>query len=282
MLALLGVAIEGWSFDARDFHMTLPGSLAMWVGFSMIATTFVSSYLASHLAGVQNRRDGLYHGVTIWGLNWSVISGLAISTLFFVISSLETAVAKTTTSLSEQVGAASALDQNVPNQTGAIRNLRTRIESALRATGKEQLQPKRIKQDVDAIRGQARRGQSTAHITDSILSKLQEKITALDRDAAINVMMSQLGMTRSQAERMVRSIAPIVGPFKKSMLNVKAELRDLANAVMKQGGIAAWWGFLFCLLTFIAALSGGMLGNVKVPSATTPGKSIYHMRRTGS
>lgn len=151
----------------------------------------------------------------------------------------------------------------------------------LRATGREELQPGQVKKDAGAVADKAQSGQSLNQVTDSALSELQQKLTALDRDAAINVMVNKLGMTRPQAEQVAQSTIGVIGPIKQTVENVKEQSVDMANTAVTRIGSAAWWLFLLALLTLGASLGGGSFGTVEDPMLTMEGQSMRDVKRTG-
>jgi len=118
-------------------------------------------------------------------------------------------------------------------------------------------------------------------VTDSALSELQQKLTAFDRDAAINVMVNKLGMTRPQAEQVAESTIGVIGPIKQTMQNVKEQPVDVANTAITQIGSPAWWLFLLALLTLSASLAGDAYGIGEEGMITVEQQSIRDVRRTG-
>ena len=90
MLTLLGLAIGAWSFDLRDSQPMagIPLGTGIWTGVSMLISAFVGGYVAARTAGVSTRMDGLYHGATVWGVNWLVFAWLTTTALSFMIGGL--------------------------------------------------------------------------------------------------------------------------------------------------------------------------------------------------
>ena len=79
--------------------------------------------------------------------------------------------------------------------------LRRQIESTLQATGKRELQPAAINKSVDQLANRAKEGQSIGQVTDSVLEEMQQKLTALDHDAAVNVLVQKAGMASASCSR---------------------------------------------------------------------------------
>jgi hypothetical protein len=108
---------------------------------------------------------------------------------------------------------------------------------------------------------------------------LQQKLTALDRDAAINVLVGKLGMTRPQAEQVAQSTMGALDPIKRTMQNAKEQSVDAATRAINQLGSAAWWLFLLAIVTLGASLGGGSLGRVEEPMLSAEGKPSRETRR---
>lgn len=287
MLTLLGLAIGAWSFDLRDSHPMggIPIGTGIWTGVSMLISAFVGGYVAARMAGVSTRMDGLYHGATVWGVNWLVFAWLTTTALSFMIGGLFTTLGSALQTVGQGVGTAASKiaekgDINVPV---SLEDVRRQVQSVLGATGKEELQPGQIRKDADAATSKAKSGQPLDQVADSALSDLQQKLAVLDRDAAINVMMTKLGMSRTQAEQVVQSTIGVIGPIKQTVQNVKEQSVEMANTALKNMGAAAGWLFLIALLALGATLAGGALGVVKDPVIAMGGEESFRdVRRTGS
>lgn len=283
MLTLLGLAIGAWSIDLRESQaMTgIPLGTGIWTGISMLISAFIGGYVAARLAGAYNRMDGFYHGATVWGVNWLVFAWLTTTALSFMIGGVFSTLGTAIQSVGQGVGTAASKIAGNTNINLSVDDIRRQVESVLRATGKEELQPGQIQKEAGAVTDKAQGGQPLNQVTDSALAELQQKLTALDRDAAINVMMNKLGMTRPQAEQVAQSTIGVIGPIKQTVQNVKEQSVGAANTAITQIGSAAWWLFLLALLTLGASLGGGSFGTVEDPMLTTEGQSMRDVRRTG-
>ena len=76
-------------------------------------------------------------------------------------------------------------------------------------------------------------------MTDSALEEMQQKLTALDHDAAVNVLVQKAGMTEAQAQQVVQSTIGILAPLKDKLQDVKAQSIELGNATLNRVGAAA-------------------------------------------
>ena len=79
--------------------------------------------------------------------------------------------------------------------------LKKQIESILQATQKQELQPGEVKKDAGKVTDQAQGGKPLSQVTDAGVTELKEKLSALDKDAAINVMVTKFGMSRRRRRR---------------------------------------------------------------------------------
>jgi hypothetical protein len=283
MLSLLGLAIGAWSIDLRESEAMngIPLGSGIWAGISMFISAFIGGYVAARLAGAYGRMDGFYHGATVWGVTWLVFAWLTTTALSFMVGGIFSTLGTAIQSVGQGVGTAASKLAGSTNINLSVDDIRQQVESVLRATGKEELQPGQVKKDAGAVADKAQSGQPLNQVTDSALAELQQKLTALDRDAAINVMVTKLGMTRPQAEQVAQSTIGVIGPIKQTVHNVKEQSVGAANNAITQIGSAAWWLFLLALLTLGASLGGGSLGVVKDPLLTVEEQSMRDVRRTG-
>lgn len=286
MLTLLGLAIGAASIDLRESQAMngIPLGTGIWTGVSMLISAFIGGYIAARLAGVHNRMDGFYHGATVWGVNWLVFAWLTTTALSFMIGGVFSTLGSAVQSIGQGVGTAASklADKGTNNIDISAGDIRKQIESVLQATGKPELQPGQVKQDVGALKNNAQSGQSPNQLSDSVLAELQQKLSALDRDAAINLMVNKLGMTRAQAEQTAQSTIGLVGPIKQTMQNVKEQSIDVANTTISKVASAGWWLFLLALLTLGVTLVGGSFGIVDPSLHSVGGTTIQDVRRTGT
>lgn len=266
LFTLLGLAIGAWSIDLREAQPTggIPLATGLWTGMSMLMSAFVGGYAASRLSGASNRTEGLYHGAVLWGVTSVVFAWIGTTALSFMIGGLFTTVGGGLQMLSQGVGTAvSAASAKIPgtgitNLTAA--DLRNQIESVLKATEKPELQPSTVSKDIDKKSAQAREGQSVHKLSDSTIGEIRDKLVAMDRDAAVNVMVNKLGMSEKQAQEVAQTAIGMVASVKETGKEIKEKSMDIGNATMTGVGSAAWWLFVLALLSLGASLTGGALG----------------------
>ena len=266
LFTLLGLAIGAWSIDLREAQPTggIPLATGLWTGVSMLMSAFVGGYVASRLSGSSSRTEGLYHGGVLWGVTSVVFAWLGTTALSFMIGGLFTTVGGGLQMLSQGVGTAvSAVSAKIPgtgitNLTAA--DLRNQIESVLKATEKAELQPSTMKKEIDKKSARAREGQSVQKVSDSTIGEVRERLVAMDRDAAVNIMVNKLGMSEKQAQEVAQTAIGMVASVKETGKELKDKSMDIGNATMTGVGSAAWWLFVLALLSLGASLTGGALG----------------------
>lgn len=265
VLTLLGLAIGAWSIDLKEAQPAggIPLGTGLWTGISMLISAFVGGYVTSRLSGAYLRSDGMYHGAVVWGVNWLVFAWLATTAMSYMIGGVFNVFGSTVQTLAQGVGtavstaASKAGDVNVRASTDDIRR---QIESVLKATGKPELQPGEIKKDVNKVTATAQSGQSLNTVTDSALAEIQNKLTALDRDAAVNIMVNKLGMSQPQAQEVVQSAIGAIAPIREAANTMKERSVDGSNSAIERVGSAAWWLFLLALLSLGVSIGGGAAG----------------------
>lgn len=283
ILTLLGLAVGAWSINLQESQPVqgVPIGTGIWTGISMLIAAFVGGYIAARMGGVSLQSDGIYHGIVVWAVNWFVLAWLATTAMSFLIGGVFNAFGSAVQALSRGVGAAVSQAAGAASLNISMEDLRRQVESVLAATGKPELQPGEVRKDVGQIAGQARGGRPLSEVAESAWMELQQKLTALDRDAAINVLVNRFGVSEPQAREVVRSTIGMVGPIQQAVHNVREQSVDIANRAISTIGSAAWWLFLLGLLTLGLSAWGGALGISEAPPAAATGE-VYgaEARRT--
>ena len=266
VFTLLGLAIGAWSIDLRDVQPAegIPLGTGIWTGISMLVSAFIGGYVTSRLSGAYLRMDGLYHGAVVWGVTWLAFAWLATTALSFMVGGLFSAFGSGLQMLNQGVGSAVSAVAAKATEDGSLTksttDLRKQIESVLTATEKPALQPAAITKDADTVTGQAKSGGSLEQVSDSVVGEIQEKLAAMDRDAAVNVMVNKLGLSEKQAQEVAQSTVGVLASIKEAGKGAKERSMDIGNTAIARLGATAWWLFLFAALSLGVSLVGGFLG----------------------
>lgn len=265
VLTLLGLAIGAWSIDLKAEEPTggVPTGAGIWTGISMLISAFVGGYITARMSGSPLRSDGLYHGVIVWGVNWLVFAWLTTTAMATLLGGVFSAFGSTLQSLGQ--GATTAVSAAASQLSGgnmsiSMDELRRQAESILAATGKKELQPGEIRKDAERVGEASKAGQSPKQMTDSALQELQQKLLALDREAAINVMTTKMGMTEPQARQLVQSTIGFIEPLKEKAQQVKEQSVETGNRALDHVGNIAMWLAALAIITLGLSIAGGMMG----------------------
>jgi hypothetical protein len=272
VLSLAGLGFGAWAIDLHDANPTedIPVGAAVWTGLSMLISAFVGGYVTARLSGSPIRSDGVYHGVVVWGVNWLVFAWLTTTAMATMIGGAFSILGTTLQTVAE------GLSHATPRLVGPVNltseDVRHELDSVLRATGKPELQPDEVRHNAGRAVDKGRRGEAASRITDQSVVELHERLSALDREAAVNLMVNKFGMSDAQARDVVQSTIGLVRPAQGTVRGVKQQASAFgADALDRLGMIALWLSGLALISLVISAL-GGMVGtpdDVWMESGTT-------------
>ncbi|HJT20481.1 MAG TPA: hypothetical protein VJ746_08420 [Nitrospira sp.] len=264
VLTLLGLGVGAWAIDLRDSNPAqgIPTGAGIWTGLSMLISAFIGGYVTARLSGNTDRADGMYHGVVVWGVNWLVFAWLTTTAMSTMIGGAFSVFGTTLQTLGQ--GLSSAASTAVSRMSGNLNvstdDLRKEVESVLRASGKPELQPEEVKKDAGRVAGSAQAGRPLDQVTDSAMAELREKLAALDRQAAINIMVNRFGMSDAQARQVVQQTIGILGPIQETVQNVQQQSAAIGTQALDRLGTAAMWLSIVALITLVVSVIGGLAG----------------------
>lgn len=270
VLTLLGLGIGAWSVDLKEAEPVggVPMGTGIWTGLSMLIAAFVGGFFTARMSGSPLRSDGLYHGVIVWGVNWLVFAWLTTTAMATMLGGVFSAFGTTLQSLGRgatTVVSAAASQLSGGNISISMDELRRQAESILAATGKKDLQPGEIQKDAQRVADASKVGQPPQQITESALQELRQKLMALDRDAAINVMTTKMGMTEPQAKQLVQTTIGFIEPLKDKAQQVKEQSVEVGNRALDRMGTIAMWLAALAIITLGLSVAGGMTGTPEAP-----------------
>jgi len=273
VLTLLGLAIGAWSIDLKDVQSAegIPLGAGLWTGLSLLLSAFIGGYVTARLAGSLDRSDGMYQAAVVWGVTWLVFAWLTTTAMSVMLGGVFSALgsAMQTTGQGVMNVASAALTTMDPKSTVSLSPdaLRQQIQSTLQATGKPELQPAEMNKSADQVTKQAKEGHTPGQVTDAALEELQHKLRAVDRDAAVNVLVQKVGLSQAQAQQVVESTMGMLAPLKDKLQTVKAQSIEVGDATLTRVGAAAGWLVVLGLLSCAMSVAGGAVGTPK-PRAT--------------
>lgn len=270
VLMLLGLGFGAWAIDFRENNPAegLPIGAAIWTGVSMLIAAYTGGYVTSRLSGISTRSDGLYHGIVVWGVNWLVFAWLTTTAMATMIGGAFSTFGSTLQALGQGVSgvastAANKLGDKLEQISWSPQELRKQIEGILAASGKPELQPDQLQQDAGKVAGAARSGASVSQVSDAALSELSSKLAAFDQEAAVNIMVDKMGMTREQANQLIQAtigaLKPIQRTVQDTVSTIKQQSAELGTqAVDRMGTIALWLAIVALMTLGLSALGGAM------------------------
>lgn len=284
-MTLAGLGLGAWAVDLHDASPGegIPVGAALWTGLSMLVSAFAGGYLTARLSGSIHRSDGLYHGIVVWGVNWLVFVWLTTTAMAAMIGGAFSVFGSTLQTVGQALS-----HPDVPAVSGttgrvnlSVDDLRREIESVLRATGKPEVQPEELQRDATRTLDRARQGEPASRIADRSLIDLRDKLVALDREAAVHLMVNKLGMSDSQAKDVVQSTIGLLGPAQDTVRGVRQRATALGAEALDRLGMIALWLSGLALISLVISAIGGMMGTPDevLVDSTTRTESYRDMRR---
>ena len=222
-LSLLGLGIGLDTIDPLREQNLVAGigiGVAIWWLVTMLGSLYLGATVASRLAGIPRRTDGLLHGL----LTWSVVT----LTTFYLLTTAVGGLIGGVTGVAGRAlsGVGSGLAAVAPGAGNAIQgelrdkgidlsDLKHQARLLLRQTGKSELTPENITHQAKAAGREAKdeAGQAAANpqaagdsfddVIDNLTGKAENLGNAADRDAAVNVVMKRTGKSRAESEQIV-------------------------------------------------------------------------------
>jgi hypothetical protein len=262
VLTLAGLGFGAWAIDLHAANPAegIPVGAAVWTGLSMLLSAFVGGYLAARLSGSAERGDGVYHGTVVWGVNWLVFVWLTTTAMSTMIGGAFSIFGTTLQTLGP--GLSNAASAAISRTAGRIRlsveDVRGEIDSVLRATGKPELQPDAVQRDAGRSLEKLRQG-SPGRMTDQSLAELRDKLAALDREAAVHLMVNKFGMSDAQARDVVQSTIGLLGSVEDTLHGAKQRSAALEVEALDRLGMVSLWLAGLALVSLAVSAIGGMI-----------------------
>lgn len=217
LLALLGVAVGLTAVDpsAAEPVGAVPLATGIWTGVSMLVGAFIGGYVAGHMSGLARSMDGMLHGFVSWGattLLYLVLATTAVGAL----------LGGTFRIISQGIQAAAPVAQQA---AGGQQGIANQLSSIISGAG----------------------GQANAES----LKSLQEALSAGDRQAAVNIMVNDMGFEPDTAATTVDRVAPMFS--QQNLQQTAAQATDVLTTT-------SWWLFIGLLLSLALGIAGGGAG----------------------
>lgn len=253
LLMLLGLAIGAATVDPATADTpqaaTLGTSGAVWWLAATAIAVFAGAWVAARLAAVPSRLDGGLHGLVTWAaatllgiyLLSTAIGGL-LGGAFGALGSAAQAVGQGGQSL------ASAAMQVLPDD---IRGQAERLfDRAPAAADQAQQQVQEAQQ--------AAGGGNLMDAVQRVVRGVQDGASPQDRDAAVNVIAQQAGISREQAEQ---RLSEFQATYRQYARQAEEKTRQAAQAATAAVAQVSFWSVVALVIGAVLAGLGGSLGS---------------------
>ena len=271
-LSLLGLGIGLGTIDPLQEQNPLSGigiGAAIWWLLTTLGSLYLGATVASRLAGIPRRTDGLLHGLLTWALVTLITFYLLTTAVGRIIGGVTGVAGRALSGVGSGIaavapGAGDAIKGELKEQGIDLSDVKHQARLLLRQTGKSELTPENIERQAKTAGSQAKdeagqaaanpqaAGQSFDDVIDNLTSKADNLGNAADRDAAVNVVMKRTGKSQAESEQIVDNW---ITTAKRAQVKPK-EAKDAAALKARQVADAAAEGLSKAAL--LAALGLGL------------------------
>ncbi len=286
-LSLLGLGIGMGTVDPLEEANPLRGlgtGAIVWWAISMLLSLFAGGYVAGRLAGVPRTFDSSMHGVLTWCLFTLLSLYLLTTTIGRIMSGVGNVLGTTASLVGQGVSAvapeaAQAVKQEAQERGIDLNDIKKEAQQLLAQTGKEELQAGNLKKQAkeageylegasgNAAANPQNAGQTIDQAIDQLFGQGKEVVSAVDRDAAVNVVAARTGKSRAEAAQVVDNWIASYQQTKAQVTQTAQEAKAKALRVSDQAAEATSkagiYGFLGLLIAGAAAAFGARLATPK-------------------
>ncbi len=279
-LTLLGLAVGFSTVDPQteqDPTAGLATGQMIWWLISAVLAIFTGAWAASRLSGL---RTGILHGIVTWGLVELLFIYLLTSAVGTIIGGAM-GIVETTMKGAAQGIPALVKSVDMPDTADVpMQQIQNEIRQILRQTGTRQLQPDQLEQETQQMQETAAQAAEKAvqnpeqayeeikQVVDKMLTRAEDVISEVDREAVVNVLVKRTDMTRPEArntvQRWIRLYQTASQEVKQTAQQFQTEaaetLEDVGTVTADALTSAAWWSFFMLVVGAVAAAGGGFLG----------------------
>jgi hypothetical protein len=288
-LSLLGIGIGASTIHVQSGQTGsgLGSGSAIWLVLTILISLFAGGYVAGRLAGFPAKQEGMLHGLITFGL-------VTLLSLYFLTTALGAIIGGAGAALGSILNVtgqgiasaapkvADAAQQKLAEQGIDLSNLQAQANELLRQTGKPQLQPENLQsQAKNAVNQNTpanpadQNAASASDLINKLFSQGKDTLTAVDRDAAINVIVARTGKSREEAGQIVDKWQATYQEAKSKLEQAKEQAiqksKEAADAAANAATQAGLLGALAMVLGAVVAAVGGMSA---VPGIATVNRTV--------
>lgn len=287
VLNLLGLSVGLFSFnpasDANPGEGLGTGSFIWWI-LSNIIALFLGGFVSGRVGTSVSKSGGMIHGFLSWALYtlisvWLLTS--AIGSIFSGLGNIIGGVTKGATSITSAVVGYSSNNNNSSSDGFQFdwNNAKENLEQLLKNTGKSELNPNNLKNEVDEITDEAKKTAENVaknpNDADDQLKDFFDKLKAdgknvmdvADKDALVSILKNKFNMSEAEAKSTVEQYSAqyekLVNEAKAKYEEVKQETLVTTEKVTNTSGSIALWSAITLIFGAVAAIFGGAFGTKK-------------------
>ncbi len=226
-----------------------------WIVMSIISL-FAGGWVAGRMSGLGRTSEGAVHGLVTWGaatlLSFYLLS-TAVGTVLggvgkLLSQALPAAAQMTAAGLPSQGGMGNAMNNTANSGWNSVRQEAQGIsqKNAPTPTG----------HTAETTPGQNQSSKQLISALDHMFSH-GESINPNDREAVVNILVTQDNMSRADANQ---TVDRWIQTYQQSKAQINQSARQAGQAVTQGISMAGWWCFIALVLGAIAAAWGGSRG----------------------
>lgn len=256
MFGLLGLGIGLATVDPETAGgpsaRALTSGAGIYAALTILIATFAGGYTAARMAGSYARRDAVLHGIIAWAVATLVAVYLVASGASAVVTGTFGAVGSVAQSIGGAAGAVvpDSLDDLPPQLQSQAEGLLAQGEQQAQQTAQD---VQGAAQDAAQDARQAVGTQDTGTAVREIFAGVQTDATPDQRQAAVQVIASQAGISEAEAEA---RLTEFQGQYQAAVEEVQQAAGVAADAV----SATAFAAFVVMLLGLIVGGLGGLVG----------------------
>ncbi|MGI4840277.1 MAG: hypothetical protein ACRYF9_21960 [Janthinobacterium lividum] len=289
ILNLLGTAIGSASIDPLQEGNPLDGlgkGTAIWVVVSGIISLAVGGWIAGRLA----QREGALHGLLVWATSSLITLYLVSSAVTGIVSGglnlAGSGLSAAGSGIAQMAPRLSSTVQDQLKQQGIdfnLNDIQGELETAMRQTGKPELNPDNVKQEAQATgqdakntaQNSAQNPQSADQQLGSLLDRIKAKgdkaWDATDRQAMVNLIKARTGKSDEEANQMVdqaqQAYQQAYAKYQQLKADAERKAREAADIAAKRVSQGSWLLLITLIISGVVAAAAGMMGRRTQPSA---------------
>lgn len=248
----------------------------------MLLAIISGGYVAGRLA----QREGALHGLLMFGVSTLITLWLAFSLATGIIGGAFNILGAGASALGSGVSAVAPSIGNMAKEKLQENNinldqLQNELQTTLRQTGKPELQPDKLQQDVSSeANGAENQAKATAQNPQNadndivnwvrgVINHHSDTLQAADREALKNIIKARTGKSDQEAEQIVNqtgeSYQKAVAQFQQLKQQAEQKAREAAEKAAAATAKASWFTFFVLIIEAVLAAVFGRIGRKTQP-----------------